>query len=489
MSESQIQVRIDSIKSPNDEHLVGGIDFIWREGGIIALTGSSGAGKTLICKSIVGILPAQLKFIGSTVYRHDREELDLARLPESQRTEWNAGQLAYLTQETDLALNPIRKIGKSFRDAMRLARSKVDRQAMQSWLRKVDLPADVLERFPHELSGGQIQRVLLAIVLASGTRWLIADEPTSNLDKVSQQKIVDLLSALNQELGLGILLVTHDTTLWKRLTNHVIEVSPGSEQVSSLQPVENFSEEKVMEISDVSFAYRKHWWGKKVPVLNQVNLAISEGDWVGLIGASGSGKSTLAKLMTQLVPLQDGQISYRNRPLQRLTMRYQSREIQMVFQNPYTSLNPRLTIRSQLQDAVPSVDWSTQPWKPLLKAFQLGDLDLDRMPATYSGGERQRLAIIRALLKHPKLLVCDEAISSLDPHNQWQTLRILQEISASGRMGLLFISHDITWIRQVCHKIYVMDQGHIIESGPTSRIIAQPAHPVTQALIAAAMPW
>lgn len=483
---SSIQIHIDSIATPQGKALIRAIDLIWEEGEIIALTGPSGAGKSVICKFITGILPKNLESSGFVTYLSDEGNRDLSAMTEKARTSWNAGRMVYLTQETDLAFNPLRKISKSFKDALSLAGRSSRREELSAWFESVELEKELLDRFPHELSGGQVQRALLAIALATGARWVIADEPTSNLDKLTQKKIIELLLKLHAKNKLGVLLVTHDIKLAKTLASKKIVVGTPAIPPPSLQPAILEKQEQLLSVSNLNFDYRKKGWGRRIPVLHNIELTVNAGEWVGVIGGSGGGKSTLAKLITRLMPMQNGAISFSGQPISALNRIAQSQVIQLVFQNPYTSLNPRLTVIDQLKDAIPGPETNEAPWSPLLASFGLSALDLNRLPGYYSGGERQRLAIVRVLLKKPKLLIADEAISSLDESNQYLTLHTLQEVTRQTNMAMLFISHDLTWMQQVCHRIYVLDQGKIIESGATKTIHSNPQHAITRTLLEAA---
>ncbi|MCB0600953.1 MAG: ABC transporter ATP-binding protein [Saprospiraceae bacterium] len=482
----EIHVHIDSITTDQGKELVGKLALTWQEGEIVALTGSSGAGKSIICKFISGILPENLHATGYVSYISDEGRQELSTKSEKERTAWNAGKMVYLTQETDLAFNPLRKISKSFRDALSLAGKPNERSQMDRWFEAVELGPDMLDRFPHELSGGQVQRALLAIALATGARWIIADEPTSNLDKLTQKKIIELMIRLQKSEKLGLLLVTHDVSLSKTLATKSIVVGDLKPPSCKLQPLDPVGKENLLDVSGLGFDYRAKGWGRRVPILRDIDLTVHPGEWVGVIGSSGGGKSTLAKVITRLIPLQQGSIIFRGEPVRSMSRNAQSNAIQLVFQNPYTSLNPRLPVLEQLKDAIVPSEINNEPWKPLLAAFGLEGLALDRLPGYYSGGERQRLAIIRALLKQPQLLIADEAISSLDEDNQYQTLHTLQHITGTSQLSVLFISHDITWMQQVCNRLYVLDQGRIVESGPTPSMLSNPKNPVTMALLDAA---
>ena len=397
-------------------------------------------------------------------------------------------------------------------DALDVARQKLDR---------VGLPQIALDRYPHELSGGQRQRVCIATAIALRPRLLIADEPTTALDVTTQAQILDLLRGLVEEEDMALLLITHDLAVVADMADQVAVMNKG-EIVEQGTTRDVLSQQRhpytraLFEASDhrpergsrpagspllTGTDIDRHYPGPRIGLLrrgapvkavNRVSLSLAEGESLGLVGESGCGKSTLTRAILGLDPIQGGEIRALGNAVGPLMPRAMRAGIQVVFQDPYGSFNPRWTVEHLvaepyhlLSDKPQRAERRTQVARAL-EAVGLQASDMDKYPHEFSGGQRQRIAIARALITHPKILVLDEAVSALDVRVRAQILDLLADLQ--GRMGLsyLFISHDLTVVRAITDRVMVMQAGQIVEEGATDTVFDAPEHPYTQALLAAA---
>jgi peptide/nickel transport system ATP-binding protein len=497
---------------------VEGISFELRPGESLALIGESGCGKSTTALSLLRLLPR-------TAHATGRIELfgeDLLSLPERSLARVRGSKIGMVFHDPFAALNPVLRIGTQIAEALR-THARLTRRGSSSGaidlLRSVGLPSDTARQYPHQLSGGMRQRALIATALAAAPSFLIADEPTSSLDLVTQRQILELLEQLRRERRIGLLLATHDLDLASALCERVAVLHSGR-IVESGSPTEVFSAprdpytanllrdllpplgQRVAARSSaieratsavVALENVRVDRGRR-RVLDGVTLSIAAGEMVGLVGESGSGKSTLARAAAHLIDVDSGQIRWKGRDVLGLTrraLRVARRDVQIVFQDPATSLDPRRTVAEcvaeplEVHRLVPR-RLRRERVVELLRLVELGPEVLGRHPHEISGGQAQRVALARALATSPALLIADEALSALDVSLRAQMARLLLDLRASLGIACLFITHDLRLAAHLCDRIAVIAQGRIVRDGTPDEIVQDPLHPAAQALIAAA---
>lgn len=497
--------------------LVKNVSFTMQEGEMLALVGESGSGKTLTALSIMGLLPSGLSHTG-TITLKDRGQpvkgLDTGMI----------------FQEPMTSLNPLHTIAKQVGEMIEIHNPLL--KAAQIVARTQELLDQVglshfkerLDAFPHQLSGGERQRVMIAMAIANHPKLLIADEPTTALDVTIQAQILDLLAKLCRELHMSVLLITHDLSIVRRVAGHVAIMSQG-ELVEQGKTAEIFAAPKhpytqkllaaepqsqapalpantpaLMECSGlgVSFSVNKKllsWKTATRNVLQDVTVSVPKGGTLGVVGESGSGKTTLALALLRLAP-SSGKILFAGNQLDGLTgqaLRAHRRDMQIVFQDPYASLNPRMMIGEVIAEGLGvhesglSEAEKMQRVDAILQEVGLTPEMKERYPHQFSGGQRQRISIARALVLKPKLIVLDEPTSALDVSVQAQILKLLRDLQAKYGLSYIFISHDLRVVRAMSHRIIVLKGGHVVEAGETASIFANPQADYTRTLLASAL--
>ena len=505
---------------------VEGVSFEVGRNETLGLVGESGSGKTLSAMAVAGLLPERA--------RVDRGRIELGGV-DLLALEGDAGRRVLSTrigvvfQNPTTALNPRLTVGAQVREALPgVSRAAATRRAIEL-LGDVGIPhpADRLLDFPHELSGGLAQRVVIALALAREPELLIADEPTTALDVTVQAGILDLLDRLRAERDLGVLLVSHDMAVIAERAQRVVVLrrgiveehgtvadvlrAPASDYTRDLiQSVPRVDDEAppsvaivdappIISVQDLrrSFVIRHGFPGiakrQERVALDGVSLEFLPQQRVGIVGESGSGKSTLARAIVGLDRGYEGQVRYRGSVLGRLSRadrRRWRRSVQFVFQDPYAALDPRMRVATLIAEPL-RVQYGRRRDErarvlALLDEVGLSHEFADRLPGQLSGGQRQRVVIARALALDPDVLVADEAVSALDVSVQARILRLLHRLSDQRGLTLLFISHDLAVIRQLCDRTVVMRHGKVVEDRPTEDVFTTPAHPYTAELLAAA---
>jgi peptide/nickel transport system ATP-binding protein len=492
---------------------VRGVSFDVLPGEILALVGESGSGKTVTTMSLLGLLPSAASVTGSAVL----SGRDLYTLERKDMRSVRGGQIGMVFQEPMSALNPVFRIGPQLVDAIRahgqLTRGQGKRRAMEL-LELVELPdvTRIVRSFPHELSGGQLQRIVIAMALAHEPALLIADEPTTALDVTVQASILRLLRTLSERFDTATLLVTHDMGVVADLADRVVVLRDGQvvedntvhelfrhpraaytrelldsvPSLGSAPPREPPPPEKqVVSVHDLRVDYRGG-----VRAVDGVSLRIRLGEVVGLVGESGSGKTTIAGVLTGLVPVSGGSVTVAGEDVTtRRGLRRARQHIGLVPQNPSSSLNPRATIGASV--AEPLVlhrvrgDHRARVAK-LLAAVRLDPAVARRYPHELSGGQRQRVNIARALALRPRLLVADEPTSSLDVSVQAAVLALFLQLRREFGFACLFVSHDLAVIEQVADRVAVLHDGKIVEEGTVEDVLGSPQQEYTRRLLAAA---
>ncbi len=502
---------------------VSDVDLVLRAGKVTCLIGESGSGKSLVARSILGLLPGPHVRVGSG--RILFEGQDLAVAPQHKMRAIRGAKIGMIFQEPMTALNPLHTIGRQLDEVLRIHTplGKAARRArVLELIDSVHLPEPgrIIRSFPHQLSGGQRQRAMIAMALLLNPRLLIADEPTTALDVTTQAQILYLIRELQREHGTSVLFITHDFgvvadiadevavlqrgTLVERGTAAAVLGAPGHPYTKALiaavpklvppagRPAN--TQPFIVEARDVAKTYgaRSLFGGRVTRALAGVTVELRRGETLGLVGESGSGKSTLARAITRLLPIDGGEILLDGvdiAQLSRSQLRPVRKRVQMVFQDPYASLDPRQRIIDIIAEG--PIIHGTPPAKAREEAQALlGLVGLDpsaarRFPHEFSGGQRQRIGIARALALHPEVLVADEPVSALDVSVQAQVLALLADIKARLHLSMLFVTHDLRVALQVCDRIAVMKQGEVVEVAPTAEIFFHPQHSYTKALFAA----
>ena len=496
-------------------------------GETLCIVGESGSGKSLTARALMGLLPAphvrvsqgQINFCGE----------DLTKVSERRLREIRGSEISMIFQEPMTALNPVMTIGgqidEIFRYHVSMSAAERRKRAIQL-LDDVQLPdpAQIVNSYPHELSGGQRQRAMIAMALALEPKILIADEPTTALDVTTQAQILKLISDMQAVHQTGVLFITHDFGVVADIADrvavmqygHVVETGTVDKvlnhpehpytqalisSVPSLvpRPARARSEETVLEVQNVNktfgggssfFNFGKP--SRVVHAVKDVTIELRRGETLGVVGESGSGKSTLARCIIRLMDSDSGKIildGVNICDLNRAEMRPWRAKIQMVFQDPFASLNPRVKVGQIIRQG-PIIQGATQEEAEartleLLKIVGLDERAFNRYPHEFSGGQRQRIGIARALALNPEILVADEPVSALDVSIQTQILSLLDEIRTKMNLSMVFITHDLRVAAQVCDRLAVMRYGEIVETGATADIFDAPQHSYTRDLLAA----
>lgn len=495
-----------------------GIDLDMAQGQITAITGESGSGKSMTALAIMGLLPQGAELQGQILL----DGTDIVQTPEPDLCQMRGNAMGMVFQEPMTALNPVQTIGAQVAETIRVHEQVTKAEAharAATMLDRVGLKV-APTRYPHELSGGQRQRVVIAMAIAMRPKLLIADEPTTALDVTTQARILDLLQGLVDEFGMGLLLITHDLAVVADVADRIAVMQHG--RIVEQGPTSDLLRVMRHPYTRALFAASTHavdlpavqqdapllavrnvvrdYPTKRVSLLgprptfralDNVSLTVNRAERVGLVGESGCGKSTLTRAILGLEPVQGGQITLDGAPVLQgdLALR---RKMQVVFQDPYGSFNPRHRVDRLITEPfhlLQSPPKGAARDKAIAKA--LTDVGLptdaaDRYIHEFSGGQRQRLAIARALIVEPDLIIFDEAVSALDVSVRAQVLDLIADICRKRPLAYLFISHDLSVVRSITDRVLVMQAGKIVESGLTETVFADPQHPYTQSLIAAA---
>ncbi|MBS1699676.1 MAG: ABC transporter ATP-binding protein [Actinobacteria bacterium] len=533
-----LDIRDLTLDLADGTRLLHGISLSVARGETVGLVGESGSGKSLTARTVLGLTPARA-VIGGTVRisgagPEDGTRSERGTGSDGGRSPLEPGDLrrirrsdaALVFQDPRAGINPMRTIGDHLTEALRLndgwSRSRARARAVDL-LADVRLPspADHLDQHPHELSGGMLQRVMIAGALTTSPRLLVCDEPTTALDVTTQAEIVQVLRELCAERGMGMLFITHDLNLAGSLCDRlvvmkdgaIVEEGPAREVLRDPQAeytrrlvaatprlqgddgapgTDGDAAQAMVEVAGVSKTYAVRGRGP-VHAVADATLEIPSGGALAVVGESGSGKSTLARMIVGLEQADAGTIRIGGRvvdaaPRSRAERLARAKSVQMVFQDPYLSLDPRIPAGRAVADVLQlhaGLDRAAAQGRALelLTAVGLGEEQAVARPKTLSGGQRQRVAIARALAIEPDLLVMDEATSALDVSVQAQVLDLVADIRRRQGLTLLFISHDLAVVRRVCEQTVVMRRGEIVERGATAEILADPQHEYTRLLL------
>ncbi|PZX56333.1 peptide/nickel transport system ATP-binding protein [Cereibacter changlensis] len=525
MTEPLIDIRNLSVPLPKGadrRFAVEDLSLTLNRGEILCVVGETGSGKSLTALSTMGLLPSNLPKPQGDIRFEGRDLLSLSR---RERLPLLGQRLAMVFQEPVAALNPIYRIGTQMAETFRL---HTDLSSQEINKRVVDLfrevrlpePEAILRAYPHQLSGGQCQRVMIATALALDPALLIADEPTTALDVTTQAKILELMLDLRRDHGTGILFITHDFGVVAEIADRVAVmrhgrlVEIGTRDQVLMDPQEDYTRqliaavprlapktttaslgETVLRAVGLRKTYRTRTLigaAREVQALKDVDLTLARGETLGLVGESGSGKSTLAQAVIRLVEPDGGEVTIdggRFTGLSGQVLREARRKVQIVFQDPYTALDPRQSVGDAIAEGPIIHGLSRDDARiralDLIEAVGLDRSAATRFPHEFSGGQRQRICIARALAVHPDLLIADESVSALDVSVQAQILDLLARMQRELQFGLLFITHDLRVASRICDRIAVMRQGRIVEQGPAAELFANPREDYTRELLSA----
>jgi microcin C transport system ATP-binding protein len=516
-------LRVTFLQDGRRVEAVKGVSFTVGKGETVALVGESGSGKSVTALSTVGLLGDNAEVSGRITYG-DRQMVGVS---EAELRRVRGNEISFIFQEPMTSLNPLHTIEKQLGESLALHQALTGKAAQDrivELLTKVGIrdPESRLGAYPHQLSGGQRQRVMIAMALANGPELLVADEPTTALDVTIQAQILDLLADLKRSEGLSLLFITHDLGIVRRIADRVCVMQGGeiveqgptvgifadpqhpytqkllaAEAKGTPDPVPDGAKEIVAtENLRVWFPIQRGFLRRTVghvKAVNDATLSVRAGETLGIVGESGSGKTTLALAILRLTQ-SEGPVLFLGNDLRGRRgsdLRALRREMQVVFQDPYGSLSPRMTVEQIIAEGLgvhglePGRN-RTDMVAEIMREVGLDPATMGRYPHEFSGGQRQRIAIARAMILHPTLVVLDEPTSALDMTVQVQIVDLLRGLQQKWGLAYIFISHDLRVIRAMAHKVMVMQNGDVVESGPCQDVFTDPQSDYTKALMAAA---
>lgn len=517
-------LRINLPSGADRAHAVNGISFDVGPGEVVCLLGESGSGKSVIAQAVMGLLPEALVPSGGVI---ELQGENLLNATPARLRALRGSRMGMVFQEPMTALDPVMTCGAQVEEVLiqhtdlnKAAR----RQSVLDIFARVRLPDPqrMYAAYPHELSGGQRQRIVIAIALILRPSLLICDEPTTALDVTTQAEILKLIRELQQENGTGVLFITHDFGVVADIADRVVVMQLGQQvesgdktevlqhprepytrsllqavpELKPMRPAITVERPLLLEARSLGKQYSAGSWPMRrrvVDAARDVSLRLHAGETLGIVGESGSGKSTVARCIAQLIEPTQGQVTLQGLESTASNRDRRSafrRSVQVVFQDPNRSLNPRRTVGQSIVEG--PINFGVTQEKAWQRAEELMALvrmrpdALHRYPSEFSGGQRQRLCIARALACEPKVLIADEAVSALDVSVQDQILKLLEDIQKRLAIGILFITHDLRVASQICDRLVVMHQGRIVEQGSARDVLLQPQQDYTRSLLAAA---
>ena len=535
---SLLEVDALTIGFANAPPVVRDVSFSVKAGQTLALVGESGSGKTLTCRSALRILPdaAQVRS-GSVTFAGQSGPIDLISAPERTLRSIRGNQIAMIFQEPMRSLSPLHRLGNQVAEVLhlhrRIGKAEAKRRVLDQF-EKVGFvdPDRAFRSYPFEMSGGMRQRAMIAMAMVAKPDLLIADEPTTALDVTTQAQVLGLIRTLQAETRMAVVLVTHDLGVVANMAEHVVVMNKGRVMESGAAkdvlgaPAHGYTEklfaaapmipevakparalthdDVILDLKDITktFTMRAGGWRKPVEIkaCRDVNLQVARGKTLAVVGESGSGKTTCARVaLGSERPDVGGEVLFRPDPTGEAIPVHEmngaqrtafQRQAQMVFQDPYSSLSPRMRVMEALTEPMEIHKLGSRSDRKdkaaeMLRWVGLNPDMLHRYPHAFSGGQRQRLSIARALTLDPRLLICDEPTSALDVSVQDQILTLLEDIRDRANLSYLFISHDLAVVARIADEVAVMRAGVIVEQAPPDTLFYSPQHPYTQALIAA----
>ncbi|MFO1033383.1 MAG: ABC transporter ATP-binding protein [Hyphomicrobiales bacterium] len=507
---------------------VRGVSFALRKGETIAIVGESGSGKSVTARAVMRLLSRRATIGGKSSIRLAGQEV--LKLSEHEMRKLRGSRVSMIFQEPMTSLNPVYTVGSQIAEVIRVHNKVTRAEALSralELLREVQIPDPEarLKQYPHQLSGGQRQRVMIAMALANRPDILIADEPTTALDVTVQAQILNLIKALKDKYGMAVILITHDLTVVRQFADRVYVMQHGevkehnktaalfanpqhpytkrllaSDPKGVAQPLTGdppviLSGEKVRVTYTLKRGGLFNATYTDLQAVDGLSLDLKKGETLGLVGESGSGKTTFGQALIRLLNPQEGQITFagdRIDGLDRAALRPYRSRMQIVFQDPFSSMNPRMNVRQIIEEGMivnqlfkDSAERLSRVQKALADAGMPDDI-LNRFPHEFSGGQRQRLAIARAIALEPEFILLDEPTSALDLSVQAQIIELLRKLQRERGLSYLFISHDLKVVRVLCHRVIVMQNGKIVEQGPVADVLTHPKTDYTKRLVRAA---
>ena len=553
-----LKVKDLEIRFGKGDPVVKSISFTMKRGEVLGIVGESGSGKSVTCLSIIRLLNNQAQRKGDIFLN----ETQISELPESKMVKRRGRDISMIFQEPMSSLNPVHKCGKQVQETILIHQKTTKSEAKDIVLDLFDKVSlldgkRIYNSYPHELSGGQLQRVMIAMAIANQPQLIIADEPTTALDVTVQKDIINLLKDLKKENNSSIIFISHDLGVVKNIADRILVMNKGEiveegtvdqifnrpehpytrgllacrppleERAKRLPTVKDFMSLPEAEITQMLSDYRvdvnewklkikeledkpvllkvedlnkwypikKPWFGKPkeyFKALNNVSFKVRKGEVLGLVGESGSGKTTCGRTLLNLIAPTSGNVNFDGQDVFKLDpkqLRKLRKDFQIIFQDPYSSLNPRLKVGDALLEPmnIHNIGNSQNERKEkaihLLEEVGMGPDSFEKYPHQFSGGQRQRICIARTLSMSPKFIVCDESVSALDVSIQAQILNLLLDLKEKYDLSYLFISHDISVIKFISDNVMVMKEGQIVEKSTAEELYHNPKHPYTKRLI------
>ncbi|WP_339388316.1 ABC transporter ATP-binding protein [Vibrio caribbeanicus] len=523
-----LEVRNLSVSFTTNDGIVDAVknvSFDLQKGETLAIVGESGSGKSVSTNALMQLLPKNaILSPESSIYFEGQSLLDLS---ETEMQSIRGDRIGMIFQEPMTSLNPFMRVGIQVAEAVTCHRQVSQTEAKNKVLELFNLvhlpnPEQAYRKYPHEFSGGQLQRIMIAMALINEPDILIADEPTTALDVTVQAEVLNLIKEIQAKMGMSILFITHDLGVVKHLADRVIVMCKGDVVEEGIcldlfkQPKHEYTKMLINSIPSgnkepikedasallkaedirVKFLIKSHFLASKnqyFEAVKGISLELKQGETLGIVGESGSGKSTLGRALIGLLP-STGNIEFKGKNIDDLNQAQRfalKKDIQMVFQDPYGSLSPRMTVGDIITESLtvhqPNLSRNERMSRArkALEEVRLDPHSINRYPHEFSGGQRQRIAIARALILEPSFILLDEPTSALDRSVQLTVIDLLKDLQKKHNIGFLFISHDLSVVKALSDRVLVMQKGEVMEQGTADEIFHNPSHDYTKKLIAA----